>query len=555
MTDFGFGHSIASPQPVDLKNFRLYRLKLKGPWAYYLLAIFNVVTVITSLFLNHRLMSRYEASVTTNEQWAARLLTYSQLSQAANAVNAPGNDVFESQEIFAERARLNWEYTGFQRILKSAQKDLQKNVSPQDRETLLNSLEGAQIEVAEIVQEANQIFSLLEGDQTEKASQRMASMDRAYAKAHTSLENLRQDVRRIQQKGLNQQKIEAQKLKKFEYIVVSAVLIMVASLTVYGHKLSKQIAAEAKNKERLISELQHNQQLKQLLDELHRTQSQMVHSEKMAALGQMVAGVAHEINNPLNFIHSNLEPIEQYCRDLIHLLTLYEQTYPNPPAAIQTAVEEADLAFLQDDLAKLLASMNIGTSRIREIVKSLRNFSRLDEEGHKPVDIHEGIDNSLMILQHRLKENGSRPAIEIIKGYETLPLVCCNAGQLNQVFMNLLTNAIDALEEASEGKSYAAMAANPSTIWIHTWRSGDNQVTITIADNGPGIPEAICAKLFDPFFTTKSVGKGTGLGLSISYQIVTEKHGGTLRCDCAPGEGAKFIVELPIAADARPSKG
>ncbi|HEY9909873.1 MAG TPA: ATP-binding protein [Thermosynechococcaceae cyanobacterium] len=291
---------------------------------------------------------------------------------------------------------------------------------------------------------------------------------------------------------------------------------------------------------------QNNRQLQTTLEELHRTQTQMVQSEKMSALGQMVAGVAHEINNPVNFIHGNLSHVHEYTQELVGLLQGYQNACPQPPAALQAAIEEADLDFLMQDLAKMLQSMQVGTDRIREIVLSLRNFSRLDEAEFKAVDIHEGIDNTLVILRHRFKARAERPEIQVVKDYGSLPLVECYAGQLNQVFMNILSNAIDAFEEANQGQSFEAIASKPNTLWLHTAVTGWGAVQITIADNGPGITETVRARLFNPFFTTKAVGKGTGLGLSISYQIITEKHGGQLFCHSTPGLGAKFVIEIPI---------
>jgi two-component system, NtrC family, sensor kinase len=277
-----------------------------------------------------------------------------------------------------------------------------------------------------------------------------------------------------------------------------------------------------------------NQHLQSLLDELHRTQMQMVQSEKMSALGQMVAGIAHEINNPVNFIHGNLTHVEGYSQDLLNLMQAYQEALPNPPRSLQSLIDEVDLDFLMQDLSQVLHSMRIGTQRIREIVLSLRSFSRLDEAEFKAVDLHEGIENTLLILQHRLKAKQDHPEIQVIREYGELPQVECYAGQLNQVFMNLLANAIDALEEVTHPK-----------IWIWT-KQVEDRVQIAIADNGVGIPQELQSRLFNPFFTTKPVGKGTGLGLSISHQIVTEKHCGTFTCDSAPNEGTKFMIELPI---------
>ncbi len=304
------------------------------------------------------------------------------------------------------------------------------------------------------------------------------------------------------------------------------------------------MAEQLTTRDRQLS--QQVQQLENTLKELHRTQAQMVQSEKMSALGQMVAGIAHEINNPVNFVHGNLSHINQYTEDLLRLLDAYQKQYPNPPQSIQDDLDDVDLNFLNEDLTKILKSMKMGTDRIRDIVVSLRNFSRLDQAEFKPVDLHQGIDNTVMILQHRLKANAERPTIEVVREYGDIPLVECYAGQLNQVFMNLLSNAIDALEEGNAGRSFEDIVGQPNRISITTTKTEQDWVQIAIADNGTGIPEKSRSHLFDPFFTTKPVGKGTGLGLSISYQIVTEKHGGKLWCDSTLSEGTKFAIEIPI---------
>jgi signal transduction histidine kinase len=304
--------------------------------------------------------------------------------------------------------------------------------------------------------------------------------------------------------------------------------------------------------EQRTQELSHkNTQLQQTLAELHRTQAQMVQSEKMSALGQMVAGVAHEINNPVNFIHGNIAHIYEYTQNLFKLVEAYQEQYPNASGAIQDLLDETEFEFISEDLAKILRSMKIGTERIREIVLSLRNFSRLDEAEFKAVDIHEGINNTLVILQHRLKARSDRPEIEVIKNYGKLPLLECYAGQLNQVLMNIFSNAIDALEEANKLQSDQEIGAKANKIIIGTELTNNNQAKITIADNGCGITDKVKTKIFDPFFTTKPVGKGTGLGLSISYEIITEKHGGKLWCDSTPGQGTQFSIEIPLRQIAR----
>ncbi len=301
-----------------------------------------------------------------------------------------------------------------------------------------------------------------------------------------------------------------------------------------------------------------NQQLRQTLQQLQQTQSQLIQTEKMSSLGQLVAGVAHEINNPVNFIHGNLPHISNHTEDLLEILSLYQQYYPEPVPAIQEQAEAIDVDFIAEDLPKIISSIKLGTERIHQIVLSLRNFSRLDEAEKKPVDIHEGIDSTLLILQHRLKATAGKPGIEVIKKYNDIPLVDCFAGQLNQVFMNILSNAIDAFESSQEFATDNEQVIDPY-ITIRTEvvtnedglspsseRQLSDRVRICIADNGSGIPEAIRGRIFDPFFTTKPVGDGTGLGLSISHRIVVEKHGGSIECVSKPGWGTEFRIEIPI---------
>ncbi|MEA5569067.1 PAS domain S-box protein [Anabaena sp. UHCC 0399] len=293
--------------------------------------------------------------------------------------------------------------------------------------------------------------------------------------------------------------------------------------------------------ERKQAEIKLQQQAENLentLRELQLTQTQLIHSEKMSSLGNMVAGVAHEINNPVNFIHGNLIPASEYAHDLLQLVQLYQIHFPYPPEEIKELLIDIDFDFLKEDIVKLLTSMRVGTQRIREIVLSLRNFSRLDEAEFKQVDIHEGIDSTLMILHNRLKVKPEHPEILVIKEYGKLPLIECYPGQLNQVFMNIISNAIDALEESFLGEQ--------AQIYIRTEVMNNNWISISIADNGMGIDTEIVSKLFDPFFTTKNVGKGTGLGLSISYQIVVDRHRGKLSCHSEPGKGAEFVIEIPI---------
>lgn len=288
------------------------------------------------------------------------------------------------------------------------------------------------------------------------------------------------------------------------------------------------------------------QQLEQTLVQLQKTQSQLIQTEKMSSLGQLVACVAHEINNPVNFIHGNINCASDYLQNLLNLAQLCQQHAPDLTPELQQQIHNLDLDFLIEDLPKMLSSMKVGTDRIRQIVLTLRNFSRLDEAEMKPVDIHEGIDSTLLILQNRLKVKPDGSGTELVKEYGNLPLVECYAGQLNQVFMNILGNAIDALESYNSERSKVDMQTKPSAITIRTMVKSANSIAVQIVDNGPGMPEEVQKRIFDPFFTTKPIGKGTGLGLSISHQIVTEKHHGSIQCNSEIGRGTEFWLEIPI---------
>ncbi|MBC6430181.1 GAF domain-containing protein [Nostoc sp. HG1] len=289
-------------------------------------------------------------------------------------------------------------------------------------------------------------------------------------------------------------------------------------------------------------------QLEHTLHELQETQTKLIHTEKMSGLGQLVAGVAHEINNPVNFIYGNLCHASDYTEQLLEILRLYQLHYPHPHSEIKAAIKAMDFEFLVEDLPKILTSMQVGSDRIRSIVLSLRSFSRLDEAENKRVDLHEGIDNTLLILQHRLKGNGEFSRIEVIKDYGNLPQVECYAGQMNQVFMNIISNAIDALEMRDKENPQYTMP----TIHISTRVSADNfRLLIRISDNGSGMNEEVKKRIFEPFYTTKPVGKGTGLGLAISYQIIVEKHGGIMDCISEPGKGTEFWIEIPVKPPAK----
>ncbi|MDJ0772302.1 MAG: ATP-binding protein [Mastigocoleus sp. MO_167.B18] len=346
---------------------------------------------------------------------------------------------------------------------------------------------------------------------------------------------LEQTHEQLEQEKAKRQRVQST-LEKVNENLQSLVEERTTQLTQANEQLSKDL------KKRLRVE----KALRQTLEILQETQLKLIQNEKMASLGQLVAGIAHEINNPVNFIHGNVIHAQNYAQELLELVQIYQEEYPEPNITIQEEMEAIDFEFLQQDICQLLQSMRVGTERIRELVKSLRIFSRFDEAEFKPVDIHEGIESTLMMLKHRLKGTVNNCGIKVIKEYANLPLLQCYPGQLNQVFMNLLVNSIDALDEYNQQIKLENIPAKPSQIRIKTEVIDNQWVKICIQDNGSGIPEEVQSKIFDPFFSTKPIGKGTGLGLSISYQIVVEKHQGKLICNSKPGKGTEFAIYIPL---------
>jgi len=305
-------------------------------------------------------------------------------------------------------------------------------------------------------------------------------------------------------------------------------------------------AVEAQVTERTVELAQANSELTATLADLQNTQVQLIQAEKMSSLGQLVAGIAHEVNNPVNFIHGNLFYLRNYSNSLLAIVQCFMEFCSEPPIELQQLIDDLDIEYINHDLPKLIGSMEVGTNRIQEIVLSLRNFSRMDESEFKAVDLHEGIDSTIVMLEHRLKADQYHPAIEVIRNYGDLPDIECYAGQINQVFMNILVNAIDAIDEQSKNQSAEALKPIPKRIEIKTSILDQNFVVIHFIDNGAGITPATQQKLFNPFFTTKPVGMGTGMGLSISYQIINERHHGTIECISSIGRGAEFIIKIPI---------
>jgi signal transduction histidine kinase len=317
--------------------------------------------------------------------------------------------------------------------------------------------------------------------------------------------------------------------------------------------LETQLTLEITNDSLAKSELalrQKAEALEKAMQDLKRSQTQMIQNGKMSSLGLLVAGIAHEINNPVNFIHGNVQHMESYINQLFDFVNLYPKYYPEPVPEIRSALDSIDIDFLRQDSLDILKSIRVGSKRIHQIVLLLRNFSRIDKVDFKPVDLHEGLDTTLLILEHYLKSKSELTQVEIIKDYGDLPPVECHSGALNQVFMNILTNAVDAIEMKPKATNLRQEETPNSSqggqIRIRTSLFDLNWVEICIEDNGMGMPQSVIDKMFDPFFTTKPVGKGTGMGMSIAYQIIVEQHGGTIECCSEPNQGAQFKIKIPL---------
>lgn len=463
-----------------------------------------------------------------------------------------------SSRMAAATGESQWEirYRRFEPKLDSAIKEA-INLAPETFENHTVQINKAN---TKLVAMENRAFSLVENGYREKAlaylfSDQYQKLKEIYRE---NIEIIHYTINDNNQRYLNQYSTTLDNTSKLS--LISLVILAVAWLIIVVfliHYLTWRKRAESRLQKNNEIVQQRNMQLKgsqvklqqkaeeleNTLNELRQAQLHMVQSEKMSSLGHLVAGVAHEINNPMSFIYGNLNYISSYTNDLLHMISLYQQEYPQPTNIIRKTSANLEIQFIQEDLPNTLKSVEVGAERIRDIILSLRNFSRMDESSCKAVDIHEGIDNTLLILNHRLKAQSNQEAIRVEKLYGDIPLIECYAGSLNQVFMNILSNAIDALEEKRRGSG----SQETCEVFIRTRLCfNEDFLEVAIADNGIGMSQSVQKKLFEPFFTTKPLGKGTGMGMPISYQIIVEKHGGQMKVKSAPGKGTEFCIQIPV---------
>ncbi|MBN3896360.1 MAG: MCP four helix bundle domain-containing protein [Nostoc sp. NOS(2021)] len=483
------------------------------------------------LLLNQTLtkQQRQLTLVRINKAWKQIDQGWEQALNTQQALNTPLNNAAEQQ--LSEQLIENWKVwkQAHQKFMSLERKFYELNISqPELMQGKLGHQGQQNLPQVKRVESALAIYTQLQSNRPTR--------ELLYQKANTSLQSL---LKNNQDFAVQIQESGNKAVKQNQFVAMSSILVGLGASLTLAWLLSRAIAQPIQEAHDMLEHRveERTQELQQVLETLLKTQSQLVQTEKMSSLGQLVAGVAHEINNPVNFIHANVTYLDEYVSGLLALIKIYQQEYPQTSQGIQEVIEEIDLAFLAEDLPKTLASMKVGTKRIRDIVQSLRTFSRMDEAELKSVNIHDGIDSTLMILQHRLNDRPEHSEIHLVKHYGDLPLVECYAGQLNQVFMNILANAIDALEEYNCDRSKISISTDINT---------QNQVKIVIADNGSGMSESVRQRVFDPFYTTKPVGKGTGLGLSISYQIITVKHGGTLECYSTLEQGTQFVIQIPV---------